>query len=908
MFKKTISMIMAILLSAYPCLNEDIVSGAEETKETNYGDVNNDGSINLLDMIQMKSYLAENNTSNFNVKTADVDDDGEVTTDDASELTMYFTNQTQMFSYVLNIDTDKDGLCDEIEKEIGSNYLLPDTDEDGLTDYEEVYLTATDPLKKDELTDSIKDLDGDGLTNSEELALESNPQNNDTDQDGINDYEEVMTYKTDPNDKDSDHDGISDGGEIILKSDPLKCDSDQTYNQELAEDSSVFSEINTADSPYSLSISADAGGYIGESLKASISKYSDFLSEDEIIGNIVDLDYQDDFALNTLNVCFNLKNINDPENYMIFKYNIDANMLLPVETIYDGNKLILNDTEDGTYCVANIADMAENYNLLSESNVTEQNNYGAVYDSATNKHSINITYEMILDNSTCSMKSWDEISKALVESTEKLEKNNYICNLKLVFTAYGYSVDISCDNSERLKVICDTANEFFADPNVNSINSAYYYYANMKANSGNDVWNDLSTYYSAVNVKSISLTPRFVFNSNSNIIGHNCGFTIGSSFCNVFSKEILMYNKMFRNVVSNNKSQSAADKIYSVLTYSNVIKTLIPYRNSLFGKTLLNAVLSANSTADTDGDGKSDFLEYDLSSQKKLKEIAAKATIFSKGLSQWQSNTKVNISEEVITPMKSDPTKEDSDDDGIVDAQDAKPLTKFDDRFDLSESNFINVTNSTIYQLQEYADSIYNTRTEEDDGVPQYWLDGIKARAAVDVVSALLFPNSAKFIAHFLGNTGNTLWYNASPIVKHTDNGKHHYAENMNSVRELCETTVLDELCFMSDYNACFQGATFSDQGGNRRTPVDWWFSIGNAQAAMSIRCKKEGNTYTAEVEYDILDFYDWDEGSTKIGGLVIDGEMYLLHVHGMAREMQTIGTYKTTMTWQTGERLSTKK
>ena len=66
----------------------------------------------------------------------------------------------------------------------------------------------------------------------------------------------------------------------------------------------------------------------------------------------------------------------------------------------------------------------------------------------------------------------------------------------------------------------------------------------------------------------------------------------------------------------------------------------------------------------------------------------------------------------------------------------------------------------------------------------------------------------------------------------------------------------------------------------------------------MSIRCRKRDNIYTADIEYNILDFYDWNEGSTDFGGLVVDGEMFLLHVHGMAREMQTIGTHKTTMTF----------
>lgn len=74
-----------------------------------------------------------------------------------------------------------------------------------------------------------------------------------------------------------------------------------------------------------------------------------------------------------------------------------------------------------------------------------------------------------------------------------------------------------------------------------------------------------------------------------------------------------------------------------------------------------------------------------------------------------------------------------------------------------------------------------------------------------------------------------------------------------------------------------------------------------------SIHCEKSGDIYTADVIYQILGFYDWEEGSEDFGGLVVDGEMFLLHAHGMAREMQTIGTYKTTMTWESGERLTIK-
>ncbi|UDQ96762.1 PA14 domain-containing protein [Lentisphaerota bacterium WC36G] len=59
-----------------------------------------------------------------------------------------------------------------------------------------------------------KDSDGDGLTNAYELEHGTDMNNADSDNDGINDYDEINKYNTDPNNADSDGDGISDGDEV----------------------------------------------------------------------------------------------------------------------------------------------------------------------------------------------------------------------------------------------------------------------------------------------------------------------------------------------------------------------------------------------------------------------------------------------------------------------------------------------------------------------------------------------------------------------------------------------------------------------------------------------------------------------------------------------------------------------
>lgn len=78
-------------------------------------------------------------------------------------------------------------------------------------------------IKEEEKTTDDNDLDG--LTNEEEEKLSTDKNSTDTDSDGLSDYYEVNVSKTDPLKKDTDGDGITDGNELDLGLDPLKKDS-----------------------------------------------------------------------------------------------------------------------------------------------------------------------------------------------------------------------------------------------------------------------------------------------------------------------------------------------------------------------------------------------------------------------------------------------------------------------------------------------------------------------------------------------------------------------------------------------------------------------------------------------------------------------------------------------------------
>jgi hypothetical protein len=75
--------------------------------------------------------------------------------------------------------------------------------------------------------DALGDGDGDGVSNEDEYSNRANPEQVDTDGDGLNDYQEIVTCFTDAWRTDSDDDGLSDQAEIVThQSDPRDADSD----------------------------------------------------------------------------------------------------------------------------------------------------------------------------------------------------------------------------------------------------------------------------------------------------------------------------------------------------------------------------------------------------------------------------------------------------------------------------------------------------------------------------------------------------------------------------------------------------------------------------------------------------------------------------------------------------------
>jgi uncharacterized repeat protein (TIGR02543 family) len=122
----------------------------------------------------------------------------------------------------------------DADKTIGASFApdTNDTDGDGLTNYQEIVEYGTDPAKKDTDEDGVKD-GVDALPSDPTETLDSDNDgigdnaDLDDDGDGYSDADEVAIYHTDPKRGDSDGDGLSDPQELqTYHTDPNLADSD----------------------------------------------------------------------------------------------------------------------------------------------------------------------------------------------------------------------------------------------------------------------------------------------------------------------------------------------------------------------------------------------------------------------------------------------------------------------------------------------------------------------------------------------------------------------------------------------------------------------------------------------------------------------------------------------------------
>ena len=216
-------------------------------------------------------------------------------------------------TYPEDQDTDGDGLIDNYEVYFMTDLNNADTDGDGISDYDEIYTIDTDPLKVDTdnngKDDGEEDYDRDGLTNIEERDLGTFMDSTDTDSEGLSDYDEVKVYHTDPLKSDTDGDGVSDYEEVQVAkklgiTDISSIDKTNIFSQELSRNN--FEPKLYKENIIQMKVSGDVYGLIDNHIKVKERSNATLDNVNSILGMVAFID--NDYETSNINVTFDISN------------------------------------------------------------------------------------------------------------------------------------------------------------------------------------------------------------------------------------------------------------------------------------------------------------------------------------------------------------------------------------------------------------------------------------------------------------------------------------------------------------------------------------------------------------------------------------------------------------------------
>ena len=207
-----------------------------------------------------------------------------------------------------DMDSDGDKVLDKNEVIFMTDVHNADTDGDFLSDYVEIYLINTSPIRIDSdnngISDYNEDFDGDYLSNGEEVRYGTMLIEVDSDYDGLSDYEEVKLYNTNPLVTDTDGDGLTDYEEVKLNLNPLNkytdgCTLDYDVKKYQVTSKEVYDNSLLTDNIIDVTIKGNVRGIIDNHIKVKESNNDIVKNLNFVLGKPIKIesDYSDKFIL-----------------------------------------------------------------------------------------------------------------------------------------------------------------------------------------------------------------------------------------------------------------------------------------------------------------------------------------------------------------------------------------------------------------------------------------------------------------------------------------------------------------------------------------------------------------------------------------------------------------------------------
>lgn len=631
-------------------------------------------------------------------------------------------------------DSDNDKLTDELEDKIGTDKFKKDTDGDGLTDYEECYLTETDPIKKDSddngINDGNEDFDNDGLTNAEEIKAGTNCRLADTDGDGLNDYDEINKYKTNPLVADTDNDGLNDGDEIALGLNPLMqktdgktLDSQRRFDQKTDSESFVDKDILSDENPVVPVLSGNISGNINS--KVSIDKNSDtVLTENRaVVGYPIEISKSID---DSLTLSFDMSNSDiksdssEINKYVICQYNEKG--INPVATNIDKSASILSTTvkDSGTYFVVDSSELLSSLGVdvdkYIEGSMPKLKSDGKTVSVADHKVSGQADIIFVIDT-TGSMS--DEIAnvKSNVKKFAERLSSEYDVSVNFALVDYRDNTVLEEDVNKLYTPVVHrngTSNWFgnsYVDNYKNEINNLYIGYGG----DGPETALDALEFSRNLDFRSTASKFMILVTDADNKVSNPYGINDMDEMADLLAKDGICTSVITSSSYSSEYSAlyTKTDGIYANI-YGNFADELLKIADKIgevtndgswvllddFQFVKLDEKPTAGSTVDTDGDGVADIDELGSTVEIDISEFLKHE--FSKRELEY---AKYYTGPTSVTAYKyvSNPCLKDTDGD------------MYDDKID-SAPRVFTITDATLMKLADWSYS----KVEDGERVERY--------------------------------------------------------------------------------------------------------------------------------------------------------------------------------------------
>ena len=924
-------------------------------------------------------------------------------------------------------DADEDGIFDMFESAYGCKIDEADTDKDGLSDYEEVYITQTDPAVSDSfkkgVSDADADCDEDGISNITELKNGSNPIRKDTDYDGLTDLEEINELKTNPLLRDTDEDGLTDYAERKMGLDPLKPetngvpDADVVIEQKIDSDAAVLQAVNEDDSnkAYKLSVDMKTAGFAEDNISVSKSSYTNAINSKPLVGGVMDIVIDDSKELDSMKLNF-IINDEAKENKLgtysglggikrlsVFQYNEDIHMLIPMDTEYSEAEGIVSAEIDGTgtYCLVDSEIWFDSHGIMPEEDVpeapdTESLAMASVADAVigdevsikrnepfdlyftlqrsgvSGKENFNYQKKMIHDIASYLFKYYDDavihvIPYDVEEKMPSVKENSETCDftniieLDMALEKMEYSTELGpADRLVSYRLVEKEIRNTKSFTQENKSNNYRWIVVNLmngeSFNSG--YWVD-DCY-----VRDSLIANGVVFGQVYYKTPLDGYLSSDIASYRLFYPGNVMFDIEGLDVAFNQKTNY--DEVLGFITRS--VRTYNNYKAPCDGGNItvkLRDILSPDSGMDTDLDGICDWDELD----KKYMIINSDGTfsfmthteVFKKAnvnvgkkkegnkVLQWDDTPygpqlEKYYNERTVAIWWSHPLLKDSDFDHIPDLLDNAPFNHIDDHFKAVD-DYSKVTYRDLLSI-EYEEKLKEASASAPAlGIsakalnPKTWKDyaaaSLFAIGGMTVASSPItyksfdsiaelgsayggMPNASLAMLHYIDGKGFDLYIPDFPFaLAETNPGRTRYYYNMNTFFDMVEkNAMIDHKYDFSTVKNINKPGDFEEKGASKKTAwqtdyhekgkyninasMDWWYTFGGAQNALSasVYCHRNENgkiVYTAKIRYYVLDVYDWSETDEK--------ELYELHLAGVAKSFLDYGYYETEIEWDKGSR-----